>query len=383
MKKSDAYSYVVYFLILLGAVLLGLFVLRPVMAAYSGPINITVVAVVSFVITLIVLPILYELAHVLGAKAGGYEVLSVNVLYFNFYKKPNKKWSFRFKTFNGLTGETIVAPKERKNGKPSNPKPMLWFGNMLFFILLLTFILMFISYGKGETSIMKTAFCMAMIIVVLLLFYNILPIELDSKTDGYQLKLISKQSDILVYNELLRLQACDFLGKDKGEIKIFSENITDFAAQIDRMSVYEYIKQAKYYEAIKLLDMILAQKDNIHYNVGLNIIAEKLFLLLYSSRLEDAKNYYNNVLTSDEKRDISNSGTMPCIRSYILISTYIDPSESEIQYATSKADKAYKQVEDAYKDIEKTLYKGTLEKVKTVHPDWQLISSETNKNDEE
>ena len=373
MKKSDANSYIIYFIIIITTILLGLFVLRPAMANNypANDMNKFLVAIISLVGSIIVIATAYELMHKLGAKAGGYKVYSLNVLGFNFYKDENDKSKFKFSKFDGLTGETKIAPRLRKNDKICNPKPMLYFGNLFAAAILLVSVLLYLanSANPGAVQVMWT--CIIIVDTVFLL-YNFFPVELDSKSDGFQLKLVGKESDYPVYNEYLRLQEATYYGKDRGEIKVFTDNMSDFAAKIDLITVYDYIEKNKIYEAIKLIDKILTKKDELHYNVGIQFIAQKLFLQLYTGRFEDAKNFYSE-LASDEKRDISNSKDFVCIRTYVLISALLDPSESEIQYATSIADKSYKKVEPGYREIEKTLYKGALKVAQEAHPKWTLI----------
>lgn len=373
MKKSDANSYIVYFLLIVVAVLMGAFVLRPTMSVGypSVCLDSKIVAIVAAVGTILIIPICFEVMHLLGAKAGGYQVYSFNVFGFNFYKDGEGNTKFRMKGFNGLSGETKIAPKERKNGKECNPKAMLWFGNLFLSILLLAAVMIYLSFG-ANTNEFKVATITFIILDVVYLIYNISPVELDTKSDGYQLKLVGKESDLPVYNEYLRIERAAFYGEKIGNVKVFLDNMSDFAARIDMITIYKYIEENKIYEAIKLIDSILAKKEDLHYNVGLQFIAQKLFLQLYSGRFEDAKKYYSEI-ASDEKRDISNSKDFVCLRTYILISSFLDPSESEVQYATSLADKSFKKVDKSFQEIEKTLYKGALKVTQEAHPKWVLI----------
>lgn len=373
MKKSDAYSYVVYFLLLIMAVLLGLFVLKPnadqiTSLAQGAKIGILIAA---FSAGAIVLPILYELFHILGAKMGGYEVYSVCVYGFNFYKKDGK-WKFRFKNYDGLTGETKVKPLN-KNNKESNPKPFLIMGNLLYATAVLAFALLYLGFNPKTVD--KSAYCVLMIISSLLLIYNFLPFELDAKTDGNQLRLVGKKDDVIAYNELLRLEACKFNGEDVGPIMIF-DGITNFTAGINLISVYENIKLEKYNEALKILDTCLKGKEALSHSIFLRLQAQKLFILLFTNRIDEAKTFYTSYMDSDDRKLLSDDKSLECIRTYILVSTYIEPSESEIQYATSNADKAYKYVDEAYKEIEKKLYKETLAKAKEAYPNWELIAKD-------
>lgn len=381
MKKSEIESYVVYFLMLIMVILLGVFVLRPDINAYNGPFNNIAIALLSFLGTIIIFPICYELSHVLGAKIGHYEVYSVNVLYFNFYKDKEGKTKFRFRSYDGLTGETKIAPIKDKK---CSPKAYLWFGNMFLSAILLVSIFMYLSFTGNTSNPGKIIFCVFMIISSAILLYNFLPVELDSKTDGYQLKLLSKSSDIQVYNEYLRIKKCEFYNVDPGEIAVFDTKITNFAAEVDMITVYKLIGQKNFYEANKILTLIIGAKDSLKNNLYLDSLAQKLFLLLYSGKVDEAKEFYDTIFTQDNKKDLSEQITLPCIRAYVLVSALLYPSESEVQYATSHADEAYKFVKDEYKALEKTLYKDALNIAKQAHPSWTLVyGNENTKKQEE
>ena len=114
MKKEDIASFIVYILMLTIALLVGLLVIQPIFQSgnpFSGP------AALSYLWTFLIILgallfniIMLEVFHVLGGKAGKYNIVSFNVLGFCFYKSASK-WKFGFKTFDGLTGETILSPK--------------------------------------------------------------------------------------------------------------------------------------------------------------------------------------------------------------------------------------------------------------------------------
>ena len=81
MKKEDITGMIVYVLILAVAVIFGLTVLQE----YSRAANMTTGEFVGFVLLAIFVgivfnAIIFELAHVAGAKVGRYNILSVNVL---------------------------------------------------------------------------------------------------------------------------------------------------------------------------------------------------------------------------------------------------------------------------------------------------------------
>ena len=133
MKKEDVIGLIIYLIIIALAIVFGITVLQ----AHNPDSSFQGFSYVGFVAICVILgvvlnAIMYELAHVLGAKVGKYLILSVNVLGFTFYREQDK-FKFRFSSFDGLTGETKIVPKKGFEDK-ANPTPYLLFGS-LFFVL--------------------------------------------------------------------------------------------------------------------------------------------------------------------------------------------------------------------------------------------------------
>ena len=108
MKKEDVSGLIVYLLIFGFAIIFGFTVLRDF--AYSCGLGTGVFFgyIIGAIATGVIFnSLLFELGHMLGAKVGRYEILSVNVLGFMFYRK-DKKLKFKFSNFEGLTGETRI-----------------------------------------------------------------------------------------------------------------------------------------------------------------------------------------------------------------------------------------------------------------------------------
>jgi hypothetical protein len=195
--------------------------------------------------------------------------------------------------------------------------------------------------------------------------------ELDNKTDGSQLKIVSKAKNIEAFNESLRVKACEITGENPGDVKLFKD-ITSYTANINLVTAYKYLDEDKYEEAYKIITDILAAEDSISEALRIEMVAQKLYILLYLNRIETAKKFYDD-LSQEDKRFISNSNKLVFIRTYVLISAILDPAESEVQYATSKADRGYKRVETLKKPVEAKLYKNAVKRVKELHPNWEPV----------
>lgn len=105
MKKEDGLSLIVYAIMIGIAFLVGFIVLKPMISEATGfgP----GMAIVYILIAILINVIILELAHIIGAKIGGYKIISFNILGLCLYRKENK-WKFKFSNFDGITGETKI-----------------------------------------------------------------------------------------------------------------------------------------------------------------------------------------------------------------------------------------------------------------------------------
>jgi hypothetical protein len=131
MKKEDITGLIVYLIIIALAIIFGLTVLQ----THNSESSLSGFPYVLYIIGAVVVgaifnATLFELAHVIGAKIGKYSILSVCILGLCFYK-DNGKTKFKFSSFDGLTGETKIVPKEGMVDK-ANPYPYLFFGSIFF-----------------------------------------------------------------------------------------------------------------------------------------------------------------------------------------------------------------------------------------------------------
>ena len=92
MKKEDITGLIVYLIIIAFAIVFGLTVLQ----AHNSESTLSGIFYVLYIIGAVVVgalfnAILFELAHIVGAKIGKYEILSVNILGLCFYKDSGKR----------------------------------------------------------------------------------------------------------------------------------------------------------------------------------------------------------------------------------------------------------------------------------------------------
>ncbi len=380
MKKEEISGYIVYLLIVGLAVVFCFTVLRNNSGATGQPLGFwgywgfIVGAVLS---GLLVNAILFELAHIAGAKAGKYKILSVNILGFSFARNEDDKFKFQFpKGFDGFTGETKILPLYNDENKQSNPRPYLLFGSLFYAVEIIGLVtaFMFLSNKENNFFLINLGYFLLTMGVVggVILLYNIIPMRLDSKTDGYQLTLLSNPKNKVAFNELLRVQHEIELGNTDVEIKTF-DVITNFTADLNMNKVYALLDKREFSQAEELLDIILSNEKDVSYKVYLRARAQKIYIQLIQLSNEEIKEKYKDNLDIHIVREISKDVSMPSIRTYILISGLVDRSHSETVLSLSLVASAFKRVPKNRRDIEAELFNEALDKVINAHPDWEEL----------
>ncbi len=377
MKKEDIASLIVYVLMIALALIIGFTLVSGMFKSYNQAFSSTflnpyIFAILTIIVGILINAIGLELGHVLGALAGGYSIVSFNIFGLCWAKK-NGKFKFGLKDFDGLTGETIIAPKKEK----ANPKLYVWFPLILYVIELVACVILYTlgsSSGLDANNPLIPLGTAAIIIITLssmMAIYNFVPVKLDSMTDGYRLTLISKPVNVEAYNELLRIEDAQRNGLDIGEVKVFDE-ITNFTASLNLITVYENLAKKEYDEALKIIDKMCAEPEKVSKTTLYRLIAQKLYITIITKPLEEAKKYYDDEVNDSMRRFISNDLSMESIRAYVLIAGMLDESLGEVEFANSRKDKAIKRALASRAKVEEELYKNAIKIVNDAHKDWKL-----------
>ena len=374
MKKEDSSGLIVYLIIIALAIVFGFTVLQTHngdgLTTFSG-FTYVLYIIVSVLVGVIFNAVLFELAHIIGAKIGKYKILSVNILGFCFYKDGDKT-KFKFTSYDGLTGETKIVPKEGMVEK-ANPYPFLFFGSLFFAIEAVAVMVVFSVYRNTSGILSDVAYGVltAGAIGLVVLLYNIIPMRIDSMTDGYRLTMVSNPKNKAAFNELLRVEYEIAQGNDDVEVKVFEE-ITNFTADLNLNKVYALLDKKQYKEAEEILEKIIAAKEEVSEKVYIRARAQKIYIDLYTRNLEEAKEYYEKEVPVSERREISNDVSMASIRAYLLMSGLLDKSRSECIIALNNVYRAFKHTPKNRQQTEVTLFNEALQKVVDAHPDWEL-----------
>lgn len=373
MKKEDVSGIIVYLLILAIAVVFGITVLREHSASSNMDTFVYILFILGAILTGILFnAILFEVGHILGAKAGRYEIVSVNILGLLWYKEEGKT-KFKFSGYDGLTGETVILPKKDAKKEP-NPTPYLMFGTLFYLVELIIIIVLFTLYNTKDNMLMYNIVYFLLVVAVIggmVLIYNILPFKLDAMTDGYRMRMTTNSANKKAFNELLRVQYAISQGEENVEVATFSE-ITNFTAELNLNKVYTLLDKKEFEEAEKLIDIILAGKSTISEKVYTRARAQKIYINIFTKPIEEAKEFYDKEVPMDERRRISNDISMVSIRTYLLMSGILDGSRSECVIAINNVRKCFNSTPKQRQKTEANLFNEALAKVDELHPTWKL-----------
>ena len=372
MKKEDVSGIVVYLLILAIAVVFGLTILREYSSQWDS-VFIYILFIFGAILTGVIFnAVMFELAHIAGAKAGRYQILSVDILGLLWYKDGDKS-KFKFSGYDGLTGETRILPKKDAKKEP-NPTPYLMFGTLFYVIEIIIAVVLFTVQKELKNEIFTRISYFILVIAVIggmILIYNILPFKLDATTDGYRMRMTSNKANKIAFNELLRVEEAVRQGETDVEVATFSE-ITNFTADLNLNKVYMLLDKGEFQEAEKLLDIIISGKETISEKVYIRARAQKIYINIFTKPLEEAKEYYDREVPMVERRQLSNDLSMVSVRTYLLMSGLLDNSKSECIIAINNVRRCFNNTPKQRRKTEANLFNEALKKVDEAHPNWKL-----------
>lgn len=373
MKKENITGIIVYVIILILAVVFGLTVLREYFNQ-AGHLAMESWQFVLFIVGAVVAgavgnAAIFELAHVLGAKAGGYNILSVSIFGLTFAKVENK-WKIKFANYDGLTGETKILPKSGTKKEP-NPTLYLLLGTVFYAleIVAAVFAFAYMTSVEDKSNLHWAYFILtAAVVGAMILIYNIIPLHLDSMTDGYRLRQVTGSKNRKAFNNLLRMEAG--VPVEEGSE---AENISStFSADIKLNTLYEHLNKRDYASALVVIKEDILTNPKLSKSVYLRAKAQEIYVNIMMKSLPEALEYYEAEVPLDVRRHISNDISMDCIRAYVLMSGLLDKSRSECNIALKNLLKAYRDVPNNRKDLERQLFNDGLQKVIEAHPTWEL-----------
>ena len=379
MKKQDVAGIIVYVIILALAAVFGLVVIREYSPKSGLSSGIFILFVAGAILAGILFnAILFELAHIVGGKIGGYNITFVSILGFTF-EKVDGKFKFHFSSYDGLTGETRIIPNLKRK-KPANPMPYLLFGTVFYAIEVVVFVMLFALLKRDElpTSVNNIAYFLLTMMAVggMILFYNIIPLRLDSLTDGYKMRLVSGKKNKEAFNKMLLGETGDAENQEQQ-----AEEQSSFSNDLKVNQLYACLDEEKYIEAEQLVNEIIEDgKTNkkISNKALIESKANKIYLIFMNKDLEEAKKYCEENLTLHDKKSLSEESNLAALRAYVLVSGLVDRSRSECVRSLDKVYKIYKHTPEERRQLESKLFNKAIDLVHEKHPDWGIADYRIN-----
>ncbi len=361
MKKEEIISTLVYLVMLVIVIIVGYFIISAnsdaILASLGNNSNIIYVFVIVALILGIVLNVLFvEIGHAIGAKIGGYEILSFNVFGLCFYKSlVNDKIKIKvgFKSFDGLAGETRILPSIKK--EKHNPAAYIIFP---FILILLEFLALYLTFMfiSDDSNIAFIKYAMVLIATVggLFILYDYIPFKLDSTTDGYRYTLLVKKINVEAYNTRLKIEGDILLSKDSKNYPVFEE-ITDYTADVNLLSIYNYLENKEFDKSYDLLNKIINTTSKISSETIEKAKVWNLYLLLKEDKTEEINKYYESLDESTIKY-LKKGDTLLTLRTYALYLNKIEKADSLAEEVGVKYLKCYKNEISLFKEKDKLLF---------------------------
>ena len=375
MKKENIIGILIYLLVFAVAIIYGFTVLQTHFS-HSGIKEVWMYAIyiiVSVLIGVFVSGFLSEIGHLLGAKTGGYRIVSWCLFYFTIYLNKDGKRKVKFANFDGLTGETKIIPNYDKKERP-NPYPYLLYGCVFNLAWIVACIFLFFTYkgNKGFESDIGYFFLTCAIIATLMLVYSMLPAKLDSVTDGY--RFASIQGDVPGFNDKLAAEnGGDILVAAIKKEEETSKKPAKFIPEAALNEVCSLLVEKKYDEAFALLKEIDEHEKECTNRVTLEAKSQYIFAYMMSKTKKEIDDYYEAEVSFALRRELANEYTMPIIRTYILTAGVLDGSQSEVMLSLKKVVKAYRNVPENRRHNELVLFNEALDKLIEAHPKWEEL----------
>ena len=341
MKKQDLFTYLAYFLMIALALVVGFTVIRQALSDLSTRFTMGQVVGLSVGVligSLILHAAVFELARVIGAKIGGYEITKINILFFNFAKQSSGKWKFSFAGMDGLTGETVIVPKKDLK-KEASPLPFLWFPTMLFAIQIIVIIFAIVqldAYMKtSEGAIDLSAKIVTAILYIyvtlggMLVLYDLFPTQLDTKNSGYFIRILNGNTNRHAFNLMLLADDETRKGLPVPKMDAFTD-VTEFTGRLNILIAQENTKNGLFDDALIALDLVLLDGENnvSSYRTRTEALGEKIALLIFKKDIEKAREFFTEI-ADDRRQIITKDTSYDGLRRALLITAVLEESFAE------------------------------------------------------
>ena len=373
MKRNDFATFLVYVGMFAIALLVGLLAIKPVIDEFGArmPINSYLLVGLGLLAGALFNAILLEAAHLLGAKAGKYRVNQWTVFGVGV-KRKNGKMKFGVSGFDGLTGQTKVAPMDVQN---STLSAYILFPFLFFMIEMIAGMIIIVNCKSAEGSNPSIAWLHVFALTIMatggmVFLYDLFPARIDAINDGFLMFLLNKPANKVAYNNLLLAQEAAELGEPIPEIPVY-EDVTDFTASLNSVTIYRHLTEGHPDSALPIIELALAEEARCSAKTKGDMRVLKLTILLEKLDKSKGKAMYEE-LDDETKKYIASLATITCLRAYALIASFVESSEFEANYAIDKTSKLLKSTDEGIREAEKSLLQMDVDAIRKEHPSWDV-----------
>ncbi len=366
MKKQANFSLLVYVIFLVALYFVGTSVLAPAnnVLGEKSFLFFLIAIIIGFIFDVIIM----EVGHIIGALIGGYRIVSVSFMWLTF-RKEKGKLKILLSSFEGFTGETRIAPKKDN----ANPMPYFWGGTILLLIILVFGVyfpaLLNPEMNSDMRTYLKYGSYVISVVAGLLLIYNIIPLQLDTKNDAMMMKQVTK-NNVDIFNKICLLQEKLI----NGEALEIDETIIEIDYITAQWNYYVYLSktyQGKYQEAEAIIDQFIENSEKLPENIYQELISAKLFLLLFGKGKDTAVEYFKS-LSQNERKLIVETNSIEGTRNYFAIQALLIENKEDSESAHKKYRSQVKAVVEKGRQFDEEQLMGEIiNRIHEQHPEWK------------
>ena len=372
MQREDFLSLLIYFLMGALVIVVGVLVFRPAAAdgyLFNDAWQNFLFLLVSLVIAIVFNIFALQIGHLIGAKMGGYRILSISFFGFIFYKvkteEGNLKTKVRFGRSNSFGGQVEMAPKSLQ----SNPMPYIFvpFVLLLLQLVALYFVFAFIKSVTDDDKVMLMAVKYGVVVLATIgacfIIYNFFPAKLDTLNDGYKIVLLNKKINIEAYNYGLMNDEIEYFGGEIKEIRTFDQ-ITDFTARVNLKASIQEIINDNYQKAEEIINFNMSEAKKMSNSTYRKFLLLNSYFVYLTKSEEEALTYYQEkIIKADLGDGVRNCKTYDSLRLYVAYVGITEKSINEIKFALEKKKKRDKNEDRGEIEKQNKLLKKIIDKI--------------------
>ncbi len=307
-KKSKAFKYLPFAVMMLGSVILGFFLGELLFSGFEDDLSFgkILLLIVFFIVSIyamaVVHIIVHEAGHLVFGKISGYKFSSFRILNIMLIKKDGK---LKLKKLNitGTLGQCLMIPPEMKDGKI--PIMLFNFGGVLMNVIVSVpfFVLYFIF---PDIKILSALFIIFAIIGIVLAFANGVPMGSNIANDGRNALSASKSKEAMrafyiqlkINEEFSKGIRCKDMPGEWFTLPTDEEMKNPIIAAIGVFSCDRLIDERRFSEAAERINHILKIESGI-ISIHRNMMKSELIYIELIT--ENRKEVIDSMLTKEQQ----------------------------------------------------------------------------------